>query len=103
MGKTLGDYNLEKSSSSNIKNIKWTQKKTDTDKTKIIKKKKIKIPSTNTISHKKAKIKSSVKKIFKVTKSTNTKKLKNTKTDKRFQNSSASNCKIEQGFTRPAR
>ena len=26
MGKSLGDYNIEKSSSSDVKNIKWTQK-----------------------------------------------------------------------------
>ncbi|MBA4718012.1 MAG: hypothetical protein HRO68_02490 [Nitrosopumilus sp.] len=62
MGKSLGDYTIEKSSSADIKNIKWTQKNPkDTDK------------------------------------------LKKKKTDKKFQNSSASNCKIKQGFKRPAR
>lgn len=35
MNKSLGDYNIEKSSSQNIKNIIWTKKKsTDTEKLK---------------------------------------------------------------------
>ena len=35
MGKSLGDYNIEQSSSHDIKNIKWTQKNpTDTEKLK---------------------------------------------------------------------
>ncbi len=62
MLKSLGDYRIENSSSSDINNIKWTQKNPiDSDKSK------------------------------------------KKKTDKRFQNSSASNCKIKQGFRRPSR
>ena len=35
MGKSLGDYNIEKSSSSDINNIKWSQKKpSNTEKSK---------------------------------------------------------------------
>ena len=40
MGKSLMDYNIEQSSSADIKNIKWTQKNpTDPDKPKKKKKK----------------------------------------------------------------
>jgi hypothetical protein len=62
MGKSLGDYNIEKSSSYNVNNIKWSQK--------------------NPLDAEKPKKKNA---------------------DKRFQNSSASNCNIQQGFERPAR
>ena len=105
MAKTLGDYNVEKSSSSDMKNIKWTQKKSHTDKLKIIKKKMRKTFSTNIIYHKKTKIiEPPVEKFFRIKEISDIKKLKqNKKTDKRFQNSSASNSKIGPGFLRPAR
>ncbi len=32
MRKTLGDYNIEKSSSSDVNNINWSQKKSNDDK-----------------------------------------------------------------------
>ena len=32
MRKTLGDYNIEKSSSSDVNNINWSQKKSSNDK-----------------------------------------------------------------------
>ncbi|MDH3276640.1 MAG: hypothetical protein OEL77_01140 [Nitrosopumilus sp.] len=104
MGKTLGDYNIEKSSFSDINNIQWTQKNSVTDKSKITKKKKAKTSPTNVIPHKKTKkIKLLNGRIFKIKKIRDTKKLQNNIKDKRFQNSSASICKIEQGFIRPAR
>ena len=62
MLKSLMDYNIEQSSSADIKNIKWT--------------------------HKNPK---------------DTEKSKKKNADKRHQNSSASNCKIKQGFSRPGR
>ena len=50
MGKSLGDYNIEQSSSYDIKNIKWTQKKSiNTEKSKNNKKTKKSISPTNTI------------------------------------------------------
>ena len=56
------DYNIEQSSSADIKNIKWTQKNPK-----------------------------------------DTEKSKKKNADKRHQNSSASNCKIKQGFSRKGR
>ena len=106
MGKSLGDYNIEQSSSSDINNIKWTQKNSiDTDKSKNKKKTTRKTSSTNIIyAHTSKKAKPSVEKIFKVEEIIDTKlKNKKKKTDKSFQNSSASNCKIKQGFGRPGR
>jgi len=103
MGKSLGDYNIEQSSSSDIKNIKWTQKNSvDTEKSKNKKKTAKKISPSNIIYTKKTK--PFVEKIFKVEViETEKSKNKTKKVGKRFQNSSASNCKIEQGFRRPGR
>ena len=104
MGKSLGDYNIEKSSSSNIKNIKWTLKNpVDTDKSENKKKTKKTSPLNIIYANKTKKVKPPEEKIFKVKDIIHSEKSKKKKTDKRFQNSSASNCKIEQGFTRPGR
>jgi hypothetical protein len=106
MGKSLGDYNIEKSSSSDIKNIKWTQKNpVDIDKSENKKKTKKTSPLNIIYANKTKKVKPPVEKIFKVKDIVHSEKSKNNKkkTDKKFQNSSASNCKIEQGFTRPGR
>lgn len=106
MGKSLGDYNIEQSSSYNIKNIKWTQKNSiDTEKLKNKKKIKKKISPTNIIytpTIKKPKLQ--VEQISKVVViyNKNSKNKKKT-TEKTIQNSSASNCKIKQGFKRPGR
>ena len=106
MGKSLGDYNIEKSSSSDLKNIKWSQKNpTDTEKPKKKKTGKTsKISATNIIyTDETKKVTPIVDKIFKVEVDSDTEKPKKKNADKRFQNSSASNCKIKQGFIRPAR
>ncbi len=110
MGNSLGDYNIERSSSSDIKNIKWTKKNPiDPDKSKNKKKKankKFLTSATNIIHSQKTKeIKPSIEKVFKIENAIDVDKSKNKKKkiDKRFQNSSASNCNIEQGFKRPAR
>ena len=106
MGKSLGDYNIEQSSSYDIKNIKWTQKNlNNTEKSKNNKKPKKNISPTNVIHS--SKIKKSqldIPQISKVVIISN-KNLKNKKktTKKTIQNSSASNCKIKQGFKRPGR
>jgi hypothetical protein len=107
MGKSLGDYNIEKSSSADITNIRWTQKNpSDTEKSKNKMKTTRKTSPSNIIyTNKIQKIKPPLEKVFKVEEVTDTKKSKNkmkTK-DKKFQNSSADNCIIEQGFTRPGR
>ena len=107
MGKSLGDYKIGKSSSSDIRNIKWTQKNpVDTDKSKNKKK-----PAKNTsplniiYAQKTKKIEPSIEKVFKVDEVSDSEKSKNQKktVDKKFQTSSASNYKIKQGFTRPGR
>ena len=107
MGRSLGDYNIEKSSSSDINNIKWSQKNpVDTEKSKNKKKVPKNTSSSNIIyAQKTKKVESIVEKVFKVESIVESEKSKNKKnpTDKKFQNSSATNCKIEQGFTRPGR
>jgi len=105
MGKSLGDYNIERSSSTDINNIKWTQKNpVDSDKLKSKKTTKNTSPSNIIYAQNTQKIKPKVEKIFKVENNSNV-RLKNKKknTDKRFQTSSSSNCNIEPGFTRKAR
>jgi hypothetical protein len=110
MNKSLGDYNIEKSSSHNIKNIVWTQKKsTNTEKLKNKKnnpnKKFQKDSYKNIIYSINPKSKYTIKKVFKIEEISDAEKLKNKKNnpDKRFQKSSASNCNIKQGFKRPGR
>lgn len=103
MAKSLGDYNIEQSSSANIKNIKWTKRNpTDTEKSK--KKTAKKTSPTNIIyNHEIKKSKPPVEKIFKVENVKDSEKSKNKKTKKRVQNASAVKCKIKPGFKRPAR
>ena len=109
MLKSLGDYRIENSSSSDINNIKWTHKNpSDTDKSKNKKKKADKRYQNSSASniihtHKTKKVKPTVEKVFKVEEVIATNKSKKKKADKRYQNSSASNCKIKQGFKRPGR
>lgn len=100
MGKSLMDYNIERSSSTDMKNIKWTKKKTsDSDKPK--KKKKKQISPTNTISTKDTKTQSETQKIFKIKDNISTSKKK--KTTSKAQNASLSHCKIEPGYKRKSR
>ena len=99
MGKSLMDYNIEQSSSSDIKNIKWTQKNPSEPKKQ--KKKKNKISPTNVIPAKDTKTNQPTSKVFKIEENTNPSKKKKIK--KRAQNSSLDNCKIEQGWKRKAR
>ena len=107
MSKSLEDYNIERSSSSNINNVKWTQKNlVDTDKPKN-KNKAVRNTSPSNIIYttKTQKVKLPIEKVFKVKEIIDVDKSKNKKkkTYKRFQTSSASNYKIEPGFTRKAR
>ncbi len=106
MGKSLGEYVIEKSSSSDIKNITWT-KKNPKDTTKSKKKKsnkKYKNSSASNIiyAQKTKKISLPVEKVFKI-EVTDTEKPKKKISDKRHQNSSASKCKIKPEFKRSGR
>ena len=100
MGNSLGEYNISRSSSQDIKNIKSSQRHpTDPNKPK---KKKRNTSPTNIIYSSNTKVKPEVKKIFKI--KNNSKKSKNkTSKGKSVQNASASNYIIKPGFTRPAR
>jgi len=103
MVKSLGDYNKEKSSSSDVKNIKWSQKNPlDSDKSK--KKTKKKISPLNIIPQSgKEKTVEKIEKIFKVKENLDEEKSKNEILNRKFEKSSASNSKIERGYKRPAR
>ena len=110
MRKSLGDYNVEKSSSHNIQNIVWTIKHSiDAEKLKNKKKntdKKARTSSpTNIIYHNTPKLKSHDGNFFKIKEITGAEKLKNKKknTDKKARTSSPTNCNIKQGFKRPGR
>jgi len=98
MVNSLGEYNIAQSSSADINNIKWSQKKSRD--INILKKKKTrKISPTNIIYISKIKVRQAVK-IFKVEGNDKSQKKK---MGKKFQNSSASICKIKQGFRRSGR
>ena len=100
MVKSLGDYNKESSSSSDLKNIKWSKKNVpNTVKPKSKNKKKI--PPTNNLPTKNKK--NTIEKIIKVETIVDNEKPKSKNKKKRFQESSASNSKIERGFRRPGR
>ena len=107
MYKSLVDYNIEQSSSADIKNIKWTQKHpkdTEKSKKKNANKRHQNSSATNiNYTQKTKKVKPSVEKVFKVKEIVVTGKSKKKNANKRHQNSSASNCKIEQGFSRKGR
>jgi len=98
MPKSLGEYNISRSSSADINNIKWSPKKsTNTDIPK--KRKTRKTSSTNIIYTDKIKVKEAAK-IFIVKENDKSKK---NNTHEKFQNSSVTICKIGQGFKRPGR
>ena len=98
MVNSLAEYNIAQSSSADINNIKWTQRNSrDADKPK--KKKTRKISPTNIIYTSEIKVGQAVK-IFKVEGNVKSQKKK---MGKKFQNSSASICKIKQGFSRSGR
>ena len=100
MGKSLMDYNIERSSSADIKNIKWT-KKNSSDPNKSKKKKKKQISPTNTLSSIDTKTQTNNQKIFKI--EDNIRTIKKKKTTSKAQNASLSHCKIEQGYKRKSR
>jgi len=100
MVKSLGDYNKEQSSSSNVNNIKWTKKNPPSEE-KPKKKRKEKISPTNIIPSKNKKIKNTSEKVFKIEEESE--KTSKNIIGKKFQKSSVTNCKIKPGFRRPGR
>ena len=102
MVKSLGDYNKEKSSSSDVNNITWTQKK-PADAEKPRNKNKKKISPTNIIYSKNNKPSKTIKKIYKIEEISSEDKTKNNISDRMFEKSSTVNCKIKPSFKRPAR
>ena len=106
MAKSLGEYVIEKSSSTDILNITWTHKNPkDTTKSKKKKpNKKYQNSSASNIIYAQKTKKTSlpVEKVFKI-EVVDTEKSKKKKLDKKFLNSSASKCKIKPEFKRPAR
>ena len=103
MGKSLGDYNIEQSSSFDLKNIKWTQKNQSNIKKPKQSRNHNPPPLSPIIIHKTLKDKSSNKLFIVESLVTDNQKNKKSAVKKRFQNSSATMSKIEQGFKRPGR
>ena len=105
MKKTLGDYNIEKSSSSDLNNINWSQKK-QRDENKPKKKKilkKSKIPSGTNIIYKKNDVEIETKKTFKITNEQDSEKSKEI-AGKRYQNVASSLGQVkERSYKRPGR
>lgn len=106
MRKTLGDYNIEKSSSADVNNINWSQKKLNDDK-KPRKKKIVKegqIPSGTNIIYKKNDDKDApTKKLFKIDNEQKGEKSKEG-IGKRHENVASSLGQVkEKSYKRPAR
>ena len=106
MRKTLGDYNIEKSSSSDLNNISWSQKN-QKEESKPKKKKIVKegqIPSgTNIIYKKQEDEEVDTNKIFKIKNDENSEKSKE-EIGKRHENTAASLGQVkERSYKRPAR
>jgi len=106
MRKTLGDYNIEKSSSTDLNNISWSQKNQKEGdrpkKKKIVKKSQI--PSgTNIIYKKEGDKKEDIGKIFKIKNEENSEKSKE-ETGKRYENTSSLLGQVkERSYKRPGR
>jgi len=106
MRKTLGDYNIEKSSSTDVNNINWSQKKVNNRKKP--KKKKIlkptQIPSGTNIIYKNEKEKKvNSKKIIKINNEQNLQKSKEN-TSKRIESKNSSLGQVkERSYKRPGR
>ena len=111
MRKTLGDYNIEKSSSTDLNNISWSQKNQKEGdrpkKKKIVKKSQI--PSGTNIIYKKegdkkeGDKKEDIGKIFKIKNEENSEKSKE-ETGKRYENTSSLLGQVkERSYKRPGR
>ena len=107
MGKSLGEYNIKKSSSTNTKNIQWLRKKSlsaGQSKKKKTGKKNPNSSPTNMIYDKNTKKNEpKIEKVFKILKEENQEKSSNKNPGKMHQESSVKNSKIQKGYKRPAR
>mgnify|MGYP001499121802 CR=1 FL=1 len=107
MGKSLGEYNIKKSSSTDTRNIQWSRKKsisTGQSKKKKTGKKNPNSSPTNIIYDKNTKkIEVKIEKVFKVVNEENPEKSSNKNPGKMHQESSAKNSKIQAGHKRPGR
>ena len=106
MRKTLGDYNIEKSSSADLNNISWSQKKLNDDKKprkkKIIKESQIPL-GTNIIYKKNEDKEIPTKKLFKIDNEQKGEKSKE-EIGKRHENVASSLGQVkEKSYKRPAR
>ncbi len=105
MTKSLGDFNIERSSSSDSKNITWSQK-TPTEEKKSRKKdshKTSKSTSATNIIYAELEEEPFSEKLFVIEHAVGADKTKKKNLERKFENSSASNCNIQQGFKRPSR
>ena len=106
MRKSLGDYNVEKSSSSDLNNISWSQKKQkneDKPKKENNIKTNLTVLGTNIIYKKNREEETVTKKIFKIENEENSEKSKE-KIGKRYENTSALLGQVkEKSYKRPAR
>jgi len=104
MGKSLGDFNIKKSSSTDSKNIAWYLKNSIFSgqlKKKKTGKKNPNSSSTNIIYS--DKVEQKIEKVFKIEKDEDLEKSKNENPGKMYEKSSVKNCLIEQGYKRKAR
>ena len=106
MRKTLGDYNIEKSSSTDLNNISWSQKK-QKNENKPRKKENLKTnltaSGTNIIYKKDEDQETAIKKVFKIENQENSEKYKEN-TGKRHENTASSLGQVkERSYKRPAR
>ena len=106
MRKTLGDYNIEKSSSTDLNNISWSQKK-QKNENKPRKKENLKTnltaSGTNIIYKKDEDQETAIKKVFKIENQENSEKCKEN-TGKRHENTSSSLGQVkERSYKRPGR
>jgi len=102
MVKSLGDYNKEKSSSSDLKNITWTKKNpVDIDKPR--NKNKKKISPSNILPSRKTETSKIRKKVYKIEEIESEEKSNRNISDKKSQKTSANYSIIKPSFKRPAR
>ena len=106
MRKTLGDYNIEKSSSADVNNINWSQKKLNDDKKprkkKIVKESQIPL-GTNIVYKKNEDKEIPTKKLFKIDNEQKGEKSKE-EIGKRHENVASSLGQVkEKSYKRPAR
>ena len=106
MRKTLGDYNIEKSSSTDVNNNSWSQKKQKNEhrqKKENNIKTNLTVSGTNIIYKKDGEEETTIKKMFKIENEENSEKSKED-IGKRYENTDSSLGQVkEKSYKRPAR